>query len=427
MSPASGPGAVAGEEEQANAERDRAFAEKSATVEVLEAALWAIVNLACDENIARVVGAAGGCDAILQTLAVVMDHEDACWVGCWALRNLSNAGALNYSLFVSTPCCEIVLDALRRYPHSQLLAEAGLWVVANLACEKTLAARFCALGAPEVVLNAARMLALDLPVIEGEDKEQRHIRTGPIVEAVLYAIRNLTHEDQPSLFAVSLGAAGACEIVADVFREYLYRGGMAVLSCTVLGNLISRHPPNGDRILSAGVLNTAIEILKLDPESDLTAATALEFVATCAGAHDGCRSMLHSPELNACGYAVATMKAHNGSMEVASAGCQVLLQVHYADSDAQREELAERGLYDAQTKRAELGGCTNIEALLEAWGAHQFEPVTLSTYSPFSLGGGGEEGDADAGDEEGDSDLGALSLSNITPIVIGAGGGGALL
>lgn len=119
---------------------------------VCEAALWAIVNLSCEENVSTILGSVGCIDAIVD-VAITCRSAEVAMAAVSAIRNVSSVGTLNFSLLARTKVCEILLSNLKTYSSSIELVEVGLWALTNLACDCVLADRLGSLGAAKVVAD----------------------------------------------------------------------------------------------------------------------------------------------------------------------------------------------------------------------------------------------------------------------------------
>jgi hypothetical protein len=119
---------------------------------VCEAALWAIVNLSCEENVSTILGSVGGIEAVVD-VATTCRSSDVALAAVSAIRNISSVGTLNFALLAKTKVCEILLLNLKTYSSSIELVETGLWALTNLACDSVLANRLGALGAAKVVVD----------------------------------------------------------------------------------------------------------------------------------------------------------------------------------------------------------------------------------------------------------------------------------
>ena len=119
---------------------------------VCEAALWAIVNLSCEENVSTILGSVGGIEAVVD-VATTCHGSDVALAAVSAIRNISSVGTLNFSLLAKTKVCEILLLNLKTHSTSIELVETGLWALTNLACDSVLANRLGSLGAARVVVD----------------------------------------------------------------------------------------------------------------------------------------------------------------------------------------------------------------------------------------------------------------------------------
>jgi hypothetical protein len=144
---------------------------------VAEAVLWAVVNLSCEENVATILGSVGMIECVVEVSRTLINHLGVTLAACSAIRNLSTAGSLNFSLFAHTEVSRLIPDILLHYcgvcgngeaeavvvvrgaeaddssasdvtvADEQLtcldegrydVAETALWGIANLACDQVL-------------------------------------------------------------------------------------------------------------------------------------------------------------------------------------------------------------------------------------------------------------------------------------------------
>lgn len=123
---------------------------------VCEAALWAIVNLACDENVAAILGSVGGIEAVVDISYKCRDIGRINFAAVSAIRNISSVGTLNYSLLARTSVCEVLLAIIRElddYCNELEVVETALWAITNLACHSVLANQLGSRNAAQVILD----------------------------------------------------------------------------------------------------------------------------------------------------------------------------------------------------------------------------------------------------------------------------------
>ena len=119
---------------------------------VAEAALWAIVNLACEDNVSTILGSVGGIDAIVdasqrfRTLGVAL-------AGTSAIRNISSVGTHNYALLAKTGVCEVLVSLLVEHSADIELLETGLWAITNLSCDSVLSNRLGSIGVAKIIID----------------------------------------------------------------------------------------------------------------------------------------------------------------------------------------------------------------------------------------------------------------------------------
>lgn len=119
---------------------------------VSEAALWAIVNLTCEDNVSTILGAVGGIDAVVDAMHTFRTAGVAV-AGTSAIRNMSSVGTHNYALLAKTTVCEVLVSLLVEHPTDIELLETGLWAITNLSCDCILSDRLGSLGVPKIMLD----------------------------------------------------------------------------------------------------------------------------------------------------------------------------------------------------------------------------------------------------------------------------------
>lgn len=119
---------------------------------ICEAALWAIVNLSCEETVSTIFGTAGAIEAVVD-VAAMCKSSGVAQAAVSVIRNLSCTGTLNYSLFAKTKVCEVLLSLLTRNSSDLEVIETGLWALTNLACDNVLSNRLGSLGVAKIVLD----------------------------------------------------------------------------------------------------------------------------------------------------------------------------------------------------------------------------------------------------------------------------------
>lgn len=120
---------------------------------VCEAALWAIVNLACDENVSTIFGTIGGVEALVEVAQKCKNSSTVSLAAVSALRNISSVGTLNYTLLAKTEVCQVLLDIFKEHSTDLDVVETSLWTITNLACDSILSNRLGSLHAAEIIVD----------------------------------------------------------------------------------------------------------------------------------------------------------------------------------------------------------------------------------------------------------------------------------
>ena len=190
-------------------------------LELLEAALWATVNLSFDADASVSLGvvdisslilgiwgiatddillsagdANGEVKRIDVSLARNLDRLRILNAFTSALRNLSYASP-NFASFETTLVCEVLVCLITSFSDTSRAEEddalereilsTAIWGVVNFSCSAKLGSRFVRLNAVEVILEAVK-------VNQRRFAEERYDSLlGPIAEAAIFALRNLAN------------------------------------------------------------------------------------------------------------------------------------------------------------------------------------------------------------------------------------------
>ena len=128
------------------------FKSESGNAAVAEAALWAIVNLACEDNVSTILGSVGGIDAIVDASRRFRTAGVAL-AGTSAVRNISSVGTHNYALLAKTDVCEVLVSLLIEHSTDIELLETGLWAITNLSCDCVLSNRLGSIGVAKIIID----------------------------------------------------------------------------------------------------------------------------------------------------------------------------------------------------------------------------------------------------------------------------------
>eukprot|EP01034_Spumella_vulgaris_P025842 gene25842-32339_t len=97
-------------------ERLEYFLRTSSDDKVQTAAVWAVVNLSYDIDVAALLGSSGCCTAVVGVASKWTESDalkDIDTAVCWAIRNLS-CPSLNLGIFSTTNVCEVVKNMITR-------------------------------------------------------------------------------------------------------------------------------------------------------------------------------------------------------------------------------------------------------------------------------------------------------------------------
>ena len=253
-----------------NSSSSSSMEESTSNAQVVECALWAAVNLVCDDSSAVIFGAAGGVDAVCQALEVAItaptqdDEAQAVIIAALrAVRNLQTNSSRSLMHFSrALPLTLRLLDkgylgAVLEHDKESEMPQTTLWCLSNLCGDALMRKELLEHGALRLVFDTTitvhnlDLSSLPLPPREDQDKDQdqgdsdsevrardvRHSVTGPVAEAALWTIRSLAAAGKK--FRHALVDSGAVELCQRLLREYQHREGMARLCCESLLCLIA--------------------------------------------------------------------------------------------------------------------------------------------------------------------------------------------
>lgn len=201
---------------------------------ILEAVLYAIINLCDDENTARQLGHLGVLDHMLTILPTILQDGDMCNVCCAAFRNLLIVPD-NIKRVLSTSICELLMEVLRLHKGDSDTADAAIWALANLSGDRLIRHRLA------VVLRVMPLLR-DV-FLCGVDTYPEDIELGPVAQGISFLIYILSYdptedksnaEEEEVVITPQLSQAlaqdGAGELLSMFLHRYLTREAM-VESC----------------------------------------------------------------------------------------------------------------------------------------------------------------------------------------------------
>lgn len=231
---------------------------KQQPYEVVEAAVFAVINLSYDNTIALVLGALGVCVSLTDLLPDYLENNDFCHHFCWALRNLSTVPQ-NLGILKFTNVCELLMAILSKHSDDCETMQSAMWCIANLGCNNALAHHMLSLSVVEAMVNL---------YYHGVKHYPEDVKLGPISEAATFAIYNMTTTIAPDPITPKqsvdeadyrpptepneedlqlkerLGNTGACWLICEYLNRYVAREAMIEAVCRAINHLATRCPSN---------------------------------------------------------------------------------------------------------------------------------------------------------------------------------------
>lgn len=397
----------------------QSFSLPSNCVSVVEAVMWAFVNLSCDPQIAMLLGAAGACDAVIAAaeLPVVMENLNCSLAICSTLRNL--ACVYNYSIFASTRVCEYLINLLSLYYPDEgnqaigeeklELLETALWSLSNLSCDATLGNRFLS-SVSEVSnpganpINRVIRFFIDShpfpPNVALDSTLSPHTvspeRTVELIECAFSALRNLAACSATN--QTLLINNGSVQVVSKCLASYLsddnfggqnMAGGDAnglillrerLVECSVgtLVNLICGSEEGKSEARKNQCIEMACRVLDAYGKSLGACELSLKLICVCTNKCPANATI--AAQSKALPLAIEALSTHYSDEEILRLSCEVLFSVHFAGEGEEKERLRE-GL-KAKNQLDETGTRANPKGTLEeirsAWGVEDILALASS-------------------------------------------------
>ncbi len=226
--------------------------------DVIEAAVFAVINLSYDNTIGLVLGALGICVSLTDLLPDHIENNDFCHHFCWAMRNLSTVQQ-NLAILKFTNVCELLLSILAKHSDDPETMQSAMWCIANLGCNNSLAHHLLSLSVVEAMVNL---------YYHGVKHYPDDVKLGPISEAATFAIYNMTTTIAPDPITPKhsideadyrpptepdeddlelkerLGNTGACWLLSEYLNRYVMREAMVEAVCRAINHLSIRCPSN---------------------------------------------------------------------------------------------------------------------------------------------------------------------------------------
>lgn len=309
--------------------------------ETLECALWGLVNLTMDAEIATIVGSVGGITTIVELLETRKDDKTFNQTFHAALsltRNIACASSYNYNILNTTDVCAIANHILGKLFSQDInAAEIALYLLSNLACYPPLSNKIGDLeGCFETILKTMHhftsmaMYTANLQCGEAEDDS--------VVEAALWTVQNLSHnnKDNQAKF-IDLGALGMITNTIQYFP-----GQHANLCATILklveDNDIAKHEA-GKQFNLNDLIVRMIDTNITDVPVCVNGCKLLANI--CIGNKYNYDRLV---QLKAIELSVRLMKLHDAHIEVTVACCELLLHMHYTRHEEAKSRLLNSGM-----------------------------------------------------------------------------------
>eukprot|EP01031_Cornospumella_fuschlensis_P042975 gene42975-52522_t len=196
--------------------------------QVIEATLYAIINLSYGNENAALLGGNDMCIALMlgweiwKDASPSLDHEFL-----WCIRNLSTIDS-HVEQFSTTSVLDFVLNSLRSTTEADGI-QTALWAIANLCCNAGMAQKCVDMGLIDLMNSIYQM---------GLDNFPDDIDLGPVSEAICFTLFNIastlcadeapdsTPEEQlatrsrNTAIKEMLAQQGGCLLVGKVFDRY---------------------------------------------------------------------------------------------------------------------------------------------------------------------------------------------------------------
>jgi hypothetical protein len=349
----------------------------------LEAALWVVVNLACQADNATVLGSSGICVAITDALRVNLTNEGVMNAACWAIRNLSCGSGFNYVQFSHTDVCNSLVQIL--HTNSSITSDLSfassvipaLWAISNLTCDNEISEQYGNIdNSCSILVTIFRNYFLQLSSILSIPEFQYLITDYlSALDAALWAIRNA------ATGGVRCHTQLVSEGVVDIITSFLESGWVVELSpghlstaCGVIVNLLSVEY---DTLILAPLLSPSTPIPPVNQIGNISLCELLcnltkRFPENKDIQENVCRSYrllvrIHKdpqPFLSfyrgagVCRLCALALKAHSDAPDLTRNACELLFLLHYEShpEDLEFIELIAKGIDETNDLAKSNGG-----------------------------------------------------------------------
>ena len=350
-------------------------------IELIEAALWAMVNLSYDSDTAAILGSVGTSRLLLDVFQLAtrditttdhfgsegrrIDSSAAKQMGrlnilnafTAALRNLSYA-SLNFGSFEATSVCEAIVILIASFyrPSSQVdknvtkegdsiledgqddavereILSTAIWSLVNFTCSAKMAERFIQLNAMTAILESCEFNQARFA------EERFDLQLGPIAEASIFAIRNLANnipssdeaEGDGGLSGAALKDKRASAFVLDMLTRYIKREGMVEACCGAITALAMASKNHRTELVKRDAFSKLFAASKEHEEVTETVEACLKSLLHLLGQEDeeGVSTFLNCRGLK---FVVECLESHRRDYLIVKLCCELLLQTRFTDS-----------------------------------------------------------------------------------------------
>ncbi|RYH16470.1 hypothetical protein EON65_30035 [archaeon] len=315
--------------------------------QVMEATLYAIINLSYNNDNALILGGNDMCFALMRAWEIWKDatpslnHEFL-----WCVRNLSTIDS-HVEQFATTSIVDLVFNSMRGTVESDVI-QTALWAVANLCCNVGMAQKCVDMGLINL-MNCVYQI--------GCDNFPEDVDLGPVSEAICFTLFNIAstlcadipdHSPEEHEIARAKHASikemlaqhGSCLLVSKIFDRYTSREAMTEL-CARVTYILAEHCVHNKHVLTShGIVQTLCAATghhSQIPETVFYVWRAL--LTVCSQENEEGRIWLGG-QSEFLGLLARTLKQHEQVEEVVILGCSLLLLLPSYTGEKRLELLA---------------------------------------------------------------------------------------
>lgn len=368
---------------------------------LIEAIIYAFINLSYDSNISLILGSVGVCVSVVDIIPLVLKHDSICSPVCGVIRNLSTIKQ-NITILKFTNVCEYLMDIMKAYRNDSEIMQSALWCISNLVCHLQLAHRLYSLEIVPFMIESFHYGTIHYP----ED-----IQLGPIAEAITFAIFNLTAAidqlaekktetegeipSEESLQAITivkdgLGQMGICSLLAEFLTRYRIREAMVEACFRSIAILSYNSPYIKNLFYEQETIPKIVDIFNYHEEVIETVFNAWRaIVALVADSPQNKLQLKNIPQIEQ--RVVLIMKTYHTYEEMLCLGCTILIHLDQYDDSKLAQLLhdgflAEMNDEEASNEPSSLGKKQVImketfEIMSAAWELDRINPAAITESS----------------------------------------------